>query len=250
MASERLPTLILFARTPEPGRVKTRLVPPLSEVEALELYRAFLEDAARIYLAPGRWRSVLEAEPDPDGAALATLFPHPWSRRKQAAGDLGERLAAAFEREFSLGAPAAVAVGSDHPALGRRQIEEAFGHLSRGDDAAVIPADDGGYCAIGLAARVRAREVFSGIPWSSSGVLAATRQRFAEEEIHAAFLESAYDVDRPEDLERLKRDLAGRDPAERDYPRATARVLQELGACTSNLGGGRCGPSNPLAGAP
>jgi rSAM/selenodomain-associated transferase 1 len=212
------------------GSVKTRLVPPLSEPEALDLYRAFLEDASAIYAAPGRWQSILEAEPDPDEATLAALFPFPWTRRRQASGDLGERLAAAFEKEFSRGAPAAVAVGSDHPALRRGQIEEAFQRLSLGDAAAVIPAEDGGYCAIGLAARVRVGDVFADMPWSSSRVLSATRERFAACGIQASFLESAYDVDRPEDLDRLKSDLAGRDPAGRDYPRATARVLRELGA--------------------
>jgi rSAM/selenodomain-associated transferase 1 len=224
------PSLLLFARTPERGKVKTRLVPPLSEPEALDLYRAFLEDAAGICEAAGRWRSVLLAEPDPEEATLTALFPAPWTRCRQAAGDLGERLAAAFETEFFRGAPAAVAVGSDHPALRREEIEEAFRRLAHGDEAVVIPADDGGYCAIGLAARVPVRDVFEGIPWSSSGVLRATRDRFAARGIRASFLEPAYDVDRPEDLLRLRRDLARRDPAGEDYPRATARVLRGLGA--------------------
>lgn len=225
--SERLPGLILFARAPERGKVKTRLVPPLSEPEAVELYRAFLEDAARMYAGGGSWRPVLDAEPDPDDATLAALFPPPWTRRRQAAGNLGDRLTAAFEREFSLGAPAVVAVGSDHPALGRRRIEEAFARLADGDDAVVIPAEDGGYCAIGLASRVRSREVFSGIPWSSAGVLAATRDRLDARGIRTSFLEPGYDVDRPEDLDRLRRDLAGRDPFGRDYPSATARALRK-----------------------
>jgi rSAM/selenodomain-associated transferase 1 len=224
----RLPSLLLFARTPVVGRVKTRLVPPLSEIEALRLYVAFLEDAAAIYPEPGRWEAVLDAEPDPDDPALARLFGSPWTRRRQAAGPLGERLAASFEREFSLGSPAAVAVGSDHPALERRLVEEAFSRLSRGADAAVIPAEDGGYCAIGLAARVRVREIFRDIPWSSASVLPATRERMSALGLDAAFLEPAYDVDRPEDLARLRRDLAGRDPARRDYPRATARALAEI----------------------
>jgi rSAM/selenodomain-associated transferase 1 len=224
------PSLLLFARAPERGKVKTRLVPPLSEPEALDLYRAFLEDASVIYGAPGRWRSVLMAEPDPDAASLAALFPPPWTRRRQAPGDLGERLASAFEMEFARGAPAAVAVGSDHPALRRGQIEEAFLRLSLGDDAAVIPADDGGYCAIGLSARVRVRDVFEDIPWSSPRVLAATRDRFAARGIRAAYLEPAYDVDRPEDLDRLRSDLARRDPSGGDFPRATAKALRELEA--------------------
>ncbi len=210
------------------GRVKTRLVPPLSETQALRLYVAFLEDAAAIYSEPRLWESVLDAEPDPDDPALVHLFGPSWTRRRQAAGTLGERLTASFEREFSLGSPAAVAVGSDHPALERRLVEEAFSRLARGCDAVVIPAEDGGYCAIGLAARVPVREIFRDIPWSSASVLSATRRRMAALGLDAAFLEPAYDVDRPEDLARLRHDLAGRDPAGRDYPRATARALAEI----------------------
>lgn len=223
-----LPGLLLFARTPERGKVKTRLVPPLSEPEALDIYRAFLEDASVIYGTLGRWRPVLLAEPDPDAVSLAALFPPPWTRRRQAAGDLGERLASAFEMEFANGAPAAVAVGSDHPNLRRGSIEEAFLRLSAGDDAVVIPADDGGYCAIGLSARVRVRDVFEEIPWSSPRVLSATRDRFAALGIRVSYLESAYDVDLPGDLDRLRSDLARRDPSGGDYPRATAKALREL----------------------
>ncbi len=224
------PSLLLFARTPERGKVKTRLVPPLSEPEALDLYRAFLEDASVIYGASGRWQSVLLADPDPEEASLAALFPAPWTRCRQASGDLGERLAVAFETEFARGAPAAVAVGADHPALRRSQIEEAFVRLSAGDDAVVIPADDGGYCAIGLSAGVGVRGVFEDIPWSSPHVLSATRDRFAARGIRAAYLEPAYDVDRPEDLDRLRSDLARRDPSGGDYPRATAKALRALEA--------------------
>jgi glycosyltransferase A (GT-A) superfamily protein (DUF2064 family) len=132
--------------------------------------------------------------------------------------------------EFERGAPAAVAVGSDHPALRRGQIEEAFRRLSAGDDAVVIPADDGGYCAIGLSSGVRVRDVFADIPWSSPRVLSATRDRFAARGIRAAYLEPAYDVDRPEDLDRLRCDLARRDPSGADYPRATAKALRDLEA--------------------
>ena len=224
MAS-RLPTLLLFARTPEAGRVKTRLVPPLSTAGALALYVGFLEDASKLYGGAPRWRAVLEAEPDPDSPLLAALFPVPWTRRRQAEGDLGQRLAAAFEREFAGGAPAAVAVGSDHPGLELRRIEEVFAALEGGSSAAVIPASDGGYCAIGLTADAPVGEVFAGIPWSSPSVLKATRERLARLSLPAVFLEESYDVDRPEDLDRLRADLAHRDPGATDYPEATARAL-------------------------
>ncbi|HEY6148818.1 MAG TPA: DUF2064 domain-containing protein, partial [Thermoanaerobaculia bacterium] len=113
-----LPALILFARAPLLGRVKTRLASRIGAGEALRLYRAFLEDASRIY-GSGPWEPVLAADPGPDEESLAALFPAPWRREPQGGGDLGRRLTEGFRREFARGAPAAVAVGSDHPGLGR-----------------------------------------------------------------------------------------------------------------------------------
>lgn len=226
--SDSLPSLLLFARAPIHGQVKTRLVPPLTADAALGLYRAFLEDAARTYRDPEGWDAVLLAEPDAEHPDLSRLFAPPWRRRTQARGDLGVRLVAAFLEAFAGGAPAAVAVGSDHPALPRRCLRDAFARLSSGSGAAVVPAADGGYCAIGLTRTAPVEEVFREVPWSSPSTLAVTRDRIASAGLALAVLESAYDVDRPEDLERLKRDLASRNPAEEDFPAATARVLSEL----------------------
>ena len=224
----RLPSLILFARNPRAGRVKTRLTPALSGDEAAFLYGAFLEDAARVYRLPEKWESVLAADPDPEEPPLSSLFASGWRREKQASGDLGQRLANAFEGEFALGAPAVVAVGSDHPSLSRRLLVETFERLSEGADVSIIPADDGGYCAIGLTPRVRPLEIFRAIPWSTSAVLDATRERAATLGLRLALLEPAYDVDRPEDLDRLARDLASRDREAPDYPSATARAMATL----------------------
>ncbi|MDQ2869203.1 MAG: TIGR04282 family arsenosugar biosynthesis glycosyltransferase [Acidobacteriota bacterium] len=224
----RLPSLVLFARVPEAGRVKTRLSPRLTDEGALRLYRAFLEDASRLYGAAGSWEPVLAAEPDPDAPELARLFPPPWRRETQAKGGLGEKLADAFSREFSRGAPAAIAVGSDHPALSRGALSEALDRVARGGAAAVIPAEDGGYCAIAFSANAPWEEALREIPWSTDAVLTVTRRRLAESGVELAMLPPGYDVDRPEDVDRLKRDLSSRDPGSADYPAATARVLTEL----------------------
>ncbi len=125
----RRPSLILFARVPVAGRVKTRLAPRLTGEGALRLYRAFLEDASRLYGAVEAWEPVVATDPDPDAPELAELFPAPWRREAQAQGDLGEKLAAAFSKEFARGAPAAVAVGSDHPALPRLALAEALARV-------------------------------------------------------------------------------------------------------------------------
>lgn len=221
------PRLLLFARAPVPGRVKTRLAPLLTAQGAASLYRAFLEDAARTCVSP-EWDPVLEVEGDPDDPDLARLFGEPWIRRRQPEGDLGARLAAAFTFAFAGGAPAAVAVGSDHPELPRGRLMEAFARLARGERAVVVPADDGGYCAIGLDRSVAPAEVFGAIPWSSAGVLAATLAGLSRNGVIASLLEGSHDVDRPEDLARLRRELAARDPRAADYPRATALFLETL----------------------
>ncbi len=221
------PSLVLFARVPVAGRVKTRLAPRLTDEGALGLYRAFLQDAARLYGGVPAWEPVLEADPDPDAAELAALFPAPWRREAQHPGSLGERLAAAFSREFGRGAPAAVAVGSDHPSLSRRTVAEALERVAAGG-AAVIPAEDGGYCAIAFSADAPWEEALRGIPWSTDAVLETTRRRLSDCGVELSMLPAGYDVDRPEDLDRLRRDLSARDPQSPDFPAATARALAEL----------------------
>ena len=222
-------TLILFGRAPVPGSVKTRLARVLAPEGAARLYRAFLEDAARVY-AGSEWTAVLYADPDPDETSLAAIFGEPWRREAQGPGDLGSRLTSAFEAERSRGASAVLAVGSDHPALPRRSLGELFEAVEGGEDVALIPAQDGGYCAIALAPRAATSAVFRDIPWSSERTLDVTVARAREMGLRAALLAPAYDVDRPEDLQTLARDLARRDPSDEDYPHATARALAGFAA--------------------
>jgi rSAM/selenodomain-associated transferase 1 len=226
---------MLFARVPRPGHVKTRLSAGLGEQGACALYGAFLEDAARIYRGDGAagWAPVLLADPDPEDPAIGSIFDRGWRPRRQAAGGLGERLAEAFAHERALGAPAAAAVGSDHPALPLASLRQLFASLALEGagraDAVVVPAEDGGYCAIGLAASAPL-DVFEGIPWSTPRVLEETVARFERLGLRWRALAPAYDVDVPEDVERLRRDLAVRDPREDDFPSATARVLAATAA--------------------
>jgi rSAM/selenodomain-associated transferase 1 len=230
-ASRPLPALILFARAPVLGGVKTRLAGYIGAAPALRLYRAFLQDAARIY-GSGPWTPVLAADPDPDDASLASLFPPPWRRERQGAGDLGNRLTEAFRREFGAGAPAAVAVGSDHPALGRAPVAEALARVLDGSAAAAVPAEDGGYCAIAFSAGAPYEEAFRDIPWSTPDVLARTSERLALLGAPFHVLGHSYDVDRPEDLDRLRADLAERKSAvgaaSPDFPTETARVVEAI----------------------
>ena len=227
------PALILFARRPLPGQVKTRLVPRLGAEGAAALYRAFLEDAGRVYLRPVLWTSVLCADPDPAGSLFDPWFPEPWERTAQAPGDLGLRLCAAFEEAFHAGAPYAVAVGSDHPTLPLESLVDAFSLLASGVGSVLLPAQDGGYCAIGLAAGAPLPKIFGGVPWSTDAVLAETVARLERAGVRHRLLSPAYDVDRPEDLDRLRRDLDERDPDAGDFPRATAAAMKALAQAPS-----------------
>jgi uncharacterized protein len=225
--TEKRPTLVLFARAPVAGEVKTRLAGALGVEGAASLYRAFLEDAARIY-ATGPWSPVLYAESDPHHPDLASLFPPPWRREAQAVADLGGRLIAAFRAEQFRVAPLVAAVGSDHPALALSALAELVGAVDRGAEVALIPARDGGYCAIALSSRIDPQVIFDEVPWSSPHTLDRTLARIRARRLSLTLLEPSYDVDRPEDLELLRRDLARRSSAEPDYPHSTAAVLAGL----------------------
>lgn len=205
--------LLLFGKVPAPGGAKTRLAPLFGPAAAARLYEAFLEDtAARVGAVAGAeaelWLEPAGAPGREAGERLGRRLG--LAVRWQEGEGLGERLGAAFARAFEEGAGAAVAVGSDHPTLPPSRLEEALDALETAD-VVVGPSEDGGYYALGLrrAAWPRAAELFRGVPWSTSDVLERTRQAIASLGLAARELEEWYDVDEPEDLERLARDLEG-----------------------------------------
>ena len=194
-------TVIVFARAPRPGAVKTRLVPLLGEEGAAALHARLVEHALATVRAAAFSRIELHCTPDTDDAFLrccagrygAALVP-------QAAGGLGARMLAAFE--IALAAHARVLlVGADCPALTARHLHQAETALRGGADAAFVPCEDGGYALIGLG-RVKAG-LFDGIAWGGATVMAETRARLAALGWRWRELETLWDVDRPEDYVRL-----------------------------------------------
>lgn len=209
-------TLILFARQPRPGSVKTRLAPLLGEKGATALYRAFLSDVAATAREVRQTRPtvglVAEWTPDleePDGLGLDDLLPGPFLHRPQTGPDLGERMATALGRRLAFGGRA-VLLGTDLPDLppeiplaALRALEEMERDNShRIPCAALGPARDGGYYLIGLTRPLP--EIFTGIEWGTSGVFEATREKLASRDIPVHFLPPWQDVDDPRDLTALK----------------------------------------------
>jgi rSAM/selenodomain-associated transferase 1 len=202
----------IFAKQPQPGRVKTRLCPPLTPLQAAELYRCSLQETVDL-AARGAWTRMLFYRGE--RRYFRNSFPDvPLTEQRGA--DLGERLAEAFASRFAEGARKVVIIGSDSPDLPPTLIGEAFAALNQ-YDAVVAPADDGGYVLIGL--RRNVPELFTDIPWSTDRVLAVTRQRMTEQRLSFLKLPGWYDLD----------DVAGLRQIMRRSPKSgTARLAARL----------------------
>lgn len=222
--------LVLYARVPRIGEVKTRLTPPLTRRQALRLHRALLEDSATMVLAAARragaapWIAFSEPwEPragSPSGFLRSAL--HGFARLPQGRGDLGARMLRTCRELLGRGAPAVVLVGSDSPTLPPLRLVEAFRSLRRGADLVLGPAEDGGYYLIGIAAARPA--LFHRVRWGSSEVGSVTLRRARRLGLRIALLPPWHDCDRPADLHRLR--LALR--RDRDRAPRTARLLREI----------------------
>lgn len=213
---------MLFAKRPRAGRVKTRLVPPLTVEQALRLYTAFVEDQLRFLASmatPGR-----HVELAADGPWEPTDPSTPLSIVQQGPGDLGERMHRAFARSHAAGTESTVIVGADSPTLPASRVEAALGRLSAGASAVVSPADDGGYVLIGMGRPVH--ELFSGVPWGGPEVMAVSRERAHRAAVDLAEIDGWYDVDDTGGLLRLRREL--QDEAARERAPATARYMRTL----------------------
>jgi uncharacterized protein len=180
-------TLVLMAKAPVPGRVKTRLCPPLSPVQAAALALAALEDTLAAAAGCGAERRVmaLDGEPGPWLPPGIGVMP-------QAGGALGERMAAAFAAVE----PPALMIGMDAPQLTVALLDAGLAALAR-HDAALGPAEDGGYWAIGLRRPVPG--VFDGVPMGGPGTAAAQRRRLEQLGLSVAGLPPLRDVDTIED---------------------------------------------------
>ena len=181
--------VIVFARAPVAGQVKTRLIPRLGEEGAARLQRRLIRAALRTA------RAVAPVE-------LHVTRQHTWLRtlgvpiRLQRGRDLGERMYHALHRRR------AVLVGSDAPALRPADLRRALRLLRSGTDVVLAPAEDGGYALI-AARRIDAR-LFDGMRWGADDVLARTLDNLRRCGLRYRLLRTVWDVDRPEDVDRLR----------------------------------------------
>jgi rSAM/selenodomain-associated transferase 1 len=199
--------LVIFAKRPIPGRVKTRLVPPLAAEQAAQLYLACLRDVV-IRAACGPAPLALWYE---QATGAREFFEREFThveRERQHGRNLGEKMSDAFARSFAGGAERVVIIGSDSPTMPPDFIRSAFDDL-REIDAVIGPAHDGGYYLVGLrsGAWPAAAHLFREVRWSADNVFITTMARAAEAGLELRVLPGWYDVDRIEDLDQARADV-------------------------------------------
>lgn len=192
--------IIVFARAPQPGLAKTRLIPLLGREGAAALHARLVEHTLATAKRAELTALELHGTPAGDDFLGACALRHGAALKVQVEGDLGARMCAALAAALEH-YDGALLIGSDCPALEPEHLRGAARALAQGDDAVFAPTDDGGYALIGLS-RCDQR-LFEGVPWSTDGVMAETRSRLRGLGWRWHELDTLWDVDHPADYARL-----------------------------------------------
>jgi uncharacterized protein len=199
MATEN--RVLVFTKAPQPGTVKTRLIPLLGAEGAAALHRRLIEHTLKQAVNAGVGPVELWCDPNHADAFLNDCAQRCGaSLHVQTGANLGARMMQAFENVLR-NSRYAVLIGTDCAVLEAAHIRAAVGALAAGDDAVFCPAEDGGYALIGLTQCDPI--LFAGIHWGGAHVMADTRDRLREIGMRWTELASLWDIDRPEDYQRL-----------------------------------------------
>ena len=189
--------LLLLTKAPDPGQVKTRLIPLLGKDAAAALYSQLLHDClgmcttaalspVDIWCSPSSDHPFFQQCKDRYQATLHTQLP----------GDLGQRMSRAIRTTLEE-ADYVVVIGADCPGLCPADLVTAFDALNTGADVVIGPAEDGGYYLIGM--RHHHASLFTDIPWSTRAVLPITEERIRRQNLRLHTLPLRKDLDTPED---------------------------------------------------
>ena len=198
----------LFAKFWQPGKVKTRLAATVGGQQASQIYYVFLSHLIEQLKHSGDQR-IIGYYPQEKVAHFTELAGNDWSLLLQSEGDLGTRMRIFFEQSLDNAAQSGsagkvVLIGSDCPALGSQQIEEAFAKLDR-QPVVLGSSSDGGYYLIGM--REKCFSIFDHIAWSTDSVLQQTIDHLNRQQIGFEMLPEMTDIDQWEDLEILLESL-------------------------------------------
>jgi len=218
----RANALAVMAKAPVAGAVKTRLVPPLTEMQAAELYRALLSDQLEHLSALEDAELYVAFTPDDAAAVINNLAPAGFHCFPQRGADLGARMHEIFAELRRRGHRNSVLIGSDLPPVPLDTLRATFAQLAPAEKRVILgPSRDGGYYLVGM--NQPTPEIFSDMTWSHDQVLAHTAEKLADAGVAFGLLPASFDIDTIADIERLR---AIDDPAVRRAMKRTFSVLE------------------------
>ena len=195
--------LAVMSKVPLPGEVKTRLCPPLTPADAAALARCFLLDRLEQLREVADCEALVAFTPKDCVAEMRAIVPAGTRLVPQEGADLGARMDRLLTDLLAEGAPGAIVIGTDTPTLPTAYVRRACVAMRDGSaDIVMGPAEDGGYYLVGL--RAPAPALFTEMPWGTETVLAETLARARRLGLRHALLPPWFDVDRGEDLARLR----------------------------------------------
>ena len=192
--------LLIFARTPELGRVKRRLAADIGEAGALAAHEELLERVIRLTAGTGDYRVALWLTRT---SGRLPVWLESLELHEQSEGDLGQRMQQAMSESLADGG-ASVLVGSDCPGIDAGYVAAAFTAL-KSADVVFGPAEDGGYGLVGMTRLVP--EIFAELRWGDDGVLHRALERAAQVGASVELLTEIYDVDTLADWQRYQQEL-------------------------------------------
>jgi rSAM/selenodomain-associated transferase 1 len=214
--------IILFAKEPGEVEIKKRLSPLFSNAIRIVLYKAFLKDIFKSLKGIRQADKILAYSSRGYPVYLAGLMPD-FILHKQKGDNLGMRMLNAAKFAESKGYDKSIIIGTDSPNLPLEYIQDAVRGLNKAD-IVIGPTTDGGYYLIGF--KKPCVNIFQGVKWSLDRVFSKTKANLLKKKKKLLILKSWYDIDRPEDLIRLRSDL-GKTKA-KGVCRYTQRVLLKL----------------------
>ena len=199
MDKELAKLLVIVAKEPVPGKVKTRLFPKFSPAVAADLYRCFLHDRIQEISTLNEVDRAIAYTPEDARETFTTFALDGFELFSQQGKHLGERLNNIFLEKLSQGYKAVSIVDSDSPDLPKSLIKESFELLlSKQADIVFGPCYDGGYYLVGM--RKPHPELFRDIPWSTENVLSVTLEKAKKMGLNVKLLTTWNDLDTFEDL--------------------------------------------------
>ena len=216
--------VLLFAKSPDPGRVKTRLAAKVGMITSAQLYKCFVEDSVTLLKNLGLDFRLYFWPPETKNEFIAWLGSD-INYIPQSGNDLGQKLKNVFEGTFNDGYKSVIAIGSDSPDLSIDFLKQAHAAL-QSHDAVIGPAADGGYYLIGFNKDAFAAEVFDEINWSTNSVFEKTIDKLKFMETTFFELPKFHDIDNIDDLKLLiKRNKNTPFEKSKTYSRA-AKILE------------------------